>query len=231
MTVTCNTGSQGRLNKVCLSHPVSFPFLFSLQRPLFLYFPGESTNFPGSEPSLSEAGWFGPKQNQPNRQNTRWRGGWGRRGRGGWWRGAGGRGWGRRGYFAGTWKTPGNTRYVVPVSSVLPQILPQTSSQTHGNSRVARMELQKLSVPWKFPETQSAGDDALFSFLFAGKVYAGQLVGQLAQIRDCSGCPRGVLQAVVVRGSLDPMFSLSYLPTYSGLRALRKQDCAARRRF
>ena len=60
-------------------------------------------------------------------------------------------------------------------------------------------KMQKLSVPWKFPETQSAAaGDALFSFLF-GKVYAGQLVGQLAQIRDCSGCPRGVLQAVVDR--------------------------------
>ena len=30
-----------------------------------------------------------------------------------------------------------------------------------------------LCFPWKFPETQSAGDP-LFSFLFAGKAYAGQ---------------------------------------------------------
>ena len=34
-----------------------------------------------------------------------------------------------------------------------------------------------LCFPWKFPETQSAGDP-LFSFLFSGKVYAGQNVNE-----------------------------------------------------
>ena len=64
-----------------------------------------------------------------------------------------------------TWKIPG----ILPVSSVSPQILPQTSSQTQGNSRVARMEhqtpsgfpgnfrkrkvLETLSFPFWFPET------------------------------------------------------------------------------
>ena len=68
---------------------------------------------------------------------------------------------------------------MLPVSSILPQISPQTSSQIQGNSRVSRMEHQTWSqTPSVFPgnfrkRTQSAGDP-LFSFLFAGKVYTGQ---------------------------------------------------------
>ena len=70
-----------------------------------------------------------------------------------------------------TWKTPGIPgKYPrsLPVSSVSPQILPQTSSQTQGNSRVARMEQEWSTnhplVPWKLPETQSAGDPATLWF-------------------------------------------------------------------
>ena len=65
-----------------------------------------------------------------------------------------------------TWKIPG----MLPVFSVSPQILPQTSSQTHslssqGNSRVGCQKewSSKLSgFPWKFPETKSAGDPLVF---------------------------------------------------------------------
>ena len=47
---------------------------------------------------------------------------------------------------------------MLPVSSILPLSLPQTSShQTQGNSRVARMEHQTHSGSPRIPETQSAG--------------------------------------------------------------------------
>ena len=68
-----------------------------------------------------------------------------------------------------TWKLPCDRLGILPSSSVSPQILPQTSSQTQGNSRVARMEHQTpssfpgnfrkrkvlgtLSFPFWFPET------------------------------------------------------------------------------
>ena len=68
-----------------------------------------------------------------------------------------------------TWKLPCDRLGILPISSVSPQILPQTSSQTQGNSRVARMEHQTpssfpgnfrkrkvlgtLSFPFWFPET------------------------------------------------------------------------------
>ena len=63
-----------RLNILFLSHPVSFPFLFSLQHPLFFYFPGKTpgkpSNFPGSEPSLRLV-WAQNQPNfRPNRQNA-----------------------------------------------------------------------------------------------------------------------------------------------------------------
>ena len=48
LTVAVLDGKLFRLNKLFLSHPVSFPFLFSLQHPLFsLYFPGETIKFSG----------------------------------------------------------------------------------------------------------------------------------------------------------------------------------------
>ena len=68
-----------------------------------------------------------------------------------------------------TWNLPCDRLGILSISSILPQILPQTSSQTQGNSRVSRMEHQTPSVfPGNFQGTQSAGDP-LFSFLFAGK--------------------------------------------------------------
>ena len=70
-----------------------------------------SINFPGSEPSLLRLVWA---PNKPNRQIP--------------------------GYFAGIPGKPRvyleNTAYSLPVSSVSPQILPQTSSQTPGNSEL-----------------------------------------------------------------------------------------------
>ena len=45
-----------------------------------------------------------------------------------------------------TWKIPCDRLGIVPISSILRQILPQTSSQTQGNSRVSRMEHQTPSV-------------------------------------------------------------------------------------
>ena len=45
-----------------------------------------------------------------------------------------------------TWKLPSDRLGILSISSILPPILPQTSSQTQGNSRVSRMELQTPSV-------------------------------------------------------------------------------------
>ena len=59
-----------------------------------------------------------------------------------------------------TWKTPVPGKYlgIVPISSILPQILPQTSSQTQGNSRVSRMEHQTPSVfPGNFRKRKVLG--------------------------------------------------------------------------
>ena len=57
--------------------------------------------------------------------------------------------------FAGV---PGKPRYTCRFSSILPQILPQTSSQTQGNSRVSRMEHQTPSVfPGNFRKRKVLG--------------------------------------------------------------------------
>ena len=153
-----------------LAHPVCFPFLFSLQHPLFSsLFSRENCvrgnrQIFGSEPSLRLV-WA---QNQPifrpNRQNA--------------------------GDFAENPCIPGNypaTAWlgILSISSILPlQILPQTSSQTQGNSRVSRMEHQTPSVfTGNFRKrkvllgtlcvcvyTHTHTRDPLFSFLFSGKL-------------------------------------------------------------
>ena len=57
-----------------------------------------------------------------------------------------------------TWKIPCDRLGIVPISSILPQILPQTSSQTQGNSRVSRMEHQTPSVfPGNFRKRKVLG--------------------------------------------------------------------------
>ena len=126
-----------RLNKLFLSHPVSFPFLFSLQHPLFssLFSRGNHQIFRALSRVL---GWFGPKISQIGKipgilrvyLET-------------------------PGY---TWKIPCDRLGIVPISSMLRQILPQTSSQTQGNSRVSRMEHQTPSVfPGNFRKRKVLG--------------------------------------------------------------------------
>jgi len=109
--------------------PSLFPFLFSLQHPLFSsLFSRENSveivNFGGSEPSPLRLFWG---QNQQNRQNT--------------------------GNFAEKTREirfPQFCRRFCPIG---------TSSQTQGNSRVSRMEHQNtLCFPSKFPETQVLGN-------------------------------------------------------------------------
>ena len=57
-----------------------------------------------------------------------------------------------------TWKIPCDRLGIVPISSILPQTLPQTSSQTQGNSRVSRMEHQTPSVfPGNFRKRKVLG--------------------------------------------------------------------------
>ena len=64
-----------------------------------------------------------------------------------------------------TWKLPCDRLGILPSSSVSPQILPQTSSQTQGNSRVARMEHQTpSSFPGNFRKRKVLG--TLSGFLF-----------------------------------------------------------------
>ena len=137
-----------------LSHRLfSFPF-FSTAPSLFLsIFPrklrGNRQIF-GSEPSLRLI-WAQNQPNfRPNRQNA--------------------------GNFAENPCIPGNypaTAWVFcrfPFSSILPQILPQTSSQTQGNTRVSRMEHQTPSVfPGNFRKRKVLGGDLCFPFCLPEK--------------------------------------------------------------
>ena len=68
-----------------------------------------------------------------------------------------------------TWKIPG----ILPVSSVSPQILPQTSSRTQGNSRVARMEHQTPLVSLEISGNEKCGRPSPFLFGFR-KTATGQ---------------------------------------------------------
>ena len=80
----------------------------------------------------------------------------------------------------------------------MPQILPQTSSQTQAGKLASSQNGAPNTLccfPWKFPETQSAGDP-LFSFLFAGKPCTSQRTPPLTipptyLPNDRSGCLGG----------------------------------------
>ena len=62
---------------------------------------------------------------------------------------------------------PGKYLGIVPISSILPQILPQTSSQTQGKQRVSRMEHQTPSVfPGNFRKRKVLGTLS-FPFCFS----------------------------------------------------------------
>ena len=117
-----------RLNKLFLSHSVSFPFLFFSTAP---------SRFLSSFPRKLRGNQLVWAQNQPKRQIP--------------------------GY---TWKLPCDRLGILPSSSVSPQILPQTSSQTQGNSRVSRMEHQTPSVfPGNFRKRKVLGT-LCFPFCF-----------------------------------------------------------------
>ena len=142
-----------------LSHPVcfSFPF-FSTTQPLFFLFSRESSveivKFWASEPTPSPSLRLVWAQNQPNfrpnRQNA--------------------------GNFAENPCIPGNYPATAWVFCRFPQFClrfcPRPALRLRENSEFQQV-LQNgapntLCFPWKFPETQSAGDP-LFSFLFSGK--------------------------------------------------------------
>ena len=66
-----------------------------------------------------------------------------------------------------TWKLPCDRLGILSISSILPQILPQTSSQTQGNSRVSRMEHQTPSVfPGNFRRKRKVLGTLCFPFCF-----------------------------------------------------------------
>ena len=57
-----------------------------------------------------------------------------------------------------TWNLPCDRLGILSISSILPQILPQTSSQTQGKQRVSRMEHQTPSVfPGNFRKRKVLG--------------------------------------------------------------------------
>ena len=71
-----------------------------------------------------------------------------------------------------TWKLPCDRLGILSISSILPQILPQTSSQTQGKQRVSRMEHQTPSVfPGNFRKRKVMGTlcfpfRSLFRYVF-----------------------------------------------------------------
>ena len=140
-----------RLYPCFLAHPVSFPFRVSLQHPLVssLVSRGNSAEIINSR--ALRLVWA---QNQPTLGNIP----------------------GILRVYLENPGIPGKYLGIVPISSILPQILPQTSSQTQGNSRVSRGKLERnrmehqtpsgfpgnfrkrkvlgtLSFPFWFPET------------------------------------------------------------------------------
>ena len=129
-----------------------------------LSFPGKPSNFPGSEPSLRLichcALALISRSNVPAKIPGVLRVG-----------------------FA--WKIPGT----FAVSSSLPQILPQTSSQYSDSGKLESCQNgapKTLWFPWKFPETQSAGDP-LVSLWVAGNSRTGQLAKHTFLFPLCGG--------------------------------------------
>ena len=99
------------------------------------------SNFPGSEPSLRlVCHWAQNKPNEPAKIPGVLRA------------------------YLKTPGLPGKYQVILPVSSSLPQILPQTqTSSQHSGRTPGKLEScwngapNTLWFPWKFPETQSAG--------------------------------------------------------------------------
>ena len=151
----------------------SFPF-FSTTPSLFLsLFPGKlrgNRQILGSEPSLRLV-WAQNQPNfRPNRQNT--------------------------GNFAENPCRPGNypatawvfCRFLNFASDFAPDQLSDSGKLASFQNGAPNT----LCFPWKFPETQSAGDP-LFSFLFAGKACAGQIgtcavLDRVARHKDPRNC-------------------------------------------
>ena len=76
-----------------------------------------------------------------------------------------------RAYLEFTLRPPG---YFVDFLNFASDFAPDQLSDSGKLASFQNGAPNTLCFPWKFPETQSAGDP-LFSFLFAGKVYAGQV--------------------------------------------------------
>ena len=127
----------------------SFPF-FSTAPSLFLsLFPAKlrgNRQILGSEPSR---GWFGPKISQILGQIGKMPGILRR----------------TRAYLEFTLRPPG---YFVDFLNFASDFAPDQLSDSGKTASFQNGAPNTLCFPWKFPETQSAGDP-LFSFLFAGK--------------------------------------------------------------
>ena len=65
-----------------------------------------------------------------------------------------------------TWKLPCDRLGILSISSILPQILPQTSSQTQGKQRVSRMKHQTPSVFLEISGNAKCWGPSVFLFVF-----------------------------------------------------------------
>ena len=90
-----------------------------------------------------------------------------------------------------TWKLPCDRLGILSISSFLPQILPQTSSQTQGNSRVSRMEHQTPSVfPGNFRRKRKVLGTLCFPFCFPENLVEPKAEPRLKKTRGGGRAPR-----------------------------------------
>ena len=99
-----------------------------------------------------------------------------------------------------TWKLPCDRLGILSISSILPQILPQTSSQTQGNSRVSRMEHQTPSFSLEISGNAKCWGPSAFLFVFRKTV-------EPKQICDEERSERGIFNVL----SLSMYVALTYI--------------------
>ena len=85
-----------------------------------------------------------------------------------------------RAYLEFTLRPPG---YFVDFLNFASDFAPDQLSDSGKTASFQNGAPNTLCFPWKFPETQSAGDP-LFSFLFSGKPDTGQIPGGGLRERD-----------------------------------------------
>ena len=115
-----------------------------------------------------------------------------------------------RAYLEFTLRPPG---YFVDFLNFASDFAPDQLSDSGKLASFQNGAPNTLCFPWKFPETQSAGDP-LFSFLFSGKPYTGQL---LARRRGLAGHVEGETQAALHRKTHRPSLHSHVIPHWDGV--------------